>query len=53
MRCRVKQVYVVMKYDEVLISAGDVLAIFDTQEKAELYIQEEYPTAAFEVHDVK
>ena len=48
-----KQVYVVMKYDEVLISAGDVLAIFDTQDKAEAYIQDEYPSAAFEIHEVK
>ena len=48
-----KQVYVVMKYDEVLVSAGDVLAVFDTQEKAEEYIREEYPSAAFEIHQVK
>lgn len=46
-------VYVVMKYDEILISAGDVLAVFDSQEKAEEYIENEAPFAAFEIHELK
>ncbi len=47
------QVFVVIKYDEVLVSAGDVLAVFDSQEKAEEYIHNEAPNAAFEIHDLK
>ncbi len=47
------QVYVVMQYDEVLVSAGDVLAVFDTQEKAEDFISSEHPSAAFEIHELK
>ena len=48
-----KQVFVVMKYDEILISAGDVLGVFDSQEKAEEFIRTDCPFAGFEVHDLE
>jgi len=48
-----KQVYIVINYDEVLVSAGDILGVFDSQEKAEDFILKEHPSAAFEIHDLK